>query len=124
MKRILIVDDEPYVLSGIKRQVRKMRNEWHVTFATNALQALDFLAIKPVDVVVTDIRMPGMNGVELILKIHESYPNTLPIVLSGQCSTSDAVSLKKAGIHFISKPCEPETLYLYIERALNTSSQT
>jgi len=122
MKRILFVDDESNVLSGIKRHVKVMQDEWHVSFATSAKQALEIIALKPVDVLVTDIRMPGMNGVELIQKVQESYPSTIPIAVSGYCSTSDAVSLLKSGIRFFSKPCDIEKLVSLIRHVLRLQS--
>lgn len=122
MKRILFVDDDSYVLSGIKRHVRKMQDEWHVSFAANAIQALEIITAKPVDVIVTDVRMPGMNGIELIHKIQETHPATIPIAVSGHCSTSDAVSLLRTGIRFFSKPCDIEKLILLIRHVLRLQS--
>jgi len=63
--RVIFVDDEPRVLEGLKRMLRPKRNEWQMTFVGSAQAALDALRAEPCEVVVTDMRMPGMNGAEL-----------------------------------------------------------
>ena len=63
MKRILFVDDEPKVLEGIQRMLRPMRHEWDMVFAQSGQEALSILAEQPADVVVSDMRMPRMDGV-------------------------------------------------------------
>ena len=89
-------------------------------FANSALDALLIMSDRKVDVVVTDIRMPEMGGEELIQQIHQAYPKTIAIALSGQCSTSESVKIRKAGVKFLSKPCPPEKLAAYINGDLNS----
>jgi CheY-like chemotaxis protein len=60
MKRILFVDDEISILDGLKRMLRPMRTEWEMSFAPGGESALELLASSPIDVIVTDMRMPGM----------------------------------------------------------------
>ena len=110
MHRILFVDDEPKILTGLRRMLRNMRNEWEMEFAEGGFQALDLLKASPFDVVVSDARMPGMEGPELLDRIRMEYPATARLILSGQCSR-DAV-LRCVGVthQFLSKPCEAETL--------------
>jgi HD-like signal output (HDOD) protein/ActR/RegA family two-component response regulator len=122
MTHLLFVDDEPNVLSGLKRTLRPHRDEWVMTFALGGERALEVLAQEPVDVIVTDVRMPEMDGVELLRVVRDRYPATVRIVLSGQVDTGAAMSLSLLAHQFLSKPCEPETLLGALKRA--TASET
>ena len=82
-KRILFVDDERNILQGLQDLLRKQRKEWDMAFALGSQAALDELAQAPFDVVVSDMRMPGMDGAELLARIKEQYPSVARIVLSG-----------------------------------------
>ena len=64
--RVIFVDDEPRVLEGLKRMLRPKRNEWNMKFVGSAQAALESLKDEPCEVVVTDMRMPGMSGAELL----------------------------------------------------------
>ena len=83
MRRILFVDDETSILDGLKRMLRPMRAEWDMAFATGGETALSMLGAAPFDVIVTDMRMPGMDGASLLEVVREKYPNMLRIILSG-----------------------------------------
>ncbi|MGA2228990.1 MAG: response regulator, partial [Syntrophobacteraceae bacterium] len=84
MKRhILFVDDEPVLLDGLKRMLHGMRDRWEMIFAASAEAALEILKSKPADVVVTDVRMPGMDGVQLLSLVRDLYPQIVRIILSG-----------------------------------------
>ena len=76
--RVIFVDDEPRVLEGLKRMLRPKRNEWQMTFVGSAQAALDALKAEPCEVVVTDMRMPGMNGAELLEVVQREYPGHHP----------------------------------------------
>ncbi|QDU59925.1 Hydrogenase transcriptional regulatory protein hupR1 [Planctomycetes bacterium Pan216] len=117
MKRILFVDDEPNILTGLRRALRGYRHEWAMDFAVGGEEALRRLAEQPVDVVVTDMRMPGMDGAQLLKRIAASHPNVVRIMLSGQ---SDQEGIQQSVIRthqYFSKPCEPNELYRAIERS-------
>src|SRR5208337_5359055 len=83
-KRILFVDDEQSVLDGLEDLLVRYRHRWEMVFVTGAAAALDQMRKKPFDVIVTDIRMPGMDGAALLRLVSEKYPGTVRIVLSGQ----------------------------------------
>jgi DNA-binding NtrC family response regulator len=91
--RILFVDDEPHLLDGLRRALRPIRREWNTAFAGGGEEALVVLAREPFDVIVTDMRMPGMDGAALLHEVVERYPNMLRLVLSGQ---SDLESVAKS----------------------------
>ncbi len=74
--RVLFVDDEPRVLAALQRMLQGRRPGWALRFAGGGAQALDLLADQPVDVVVSDLRMPGMDGAELLAAVREGPGDT------------------------------------------------
>ncbi len=117
MKRILFVDDDPNVLEGLRGLLRKQRKEWHMTFAGGGEQALAELAAGPYDVVVTDMRMPGVDGAALLQRVLQDQPQTVRIVLSGQTEQEVTRQLVYVAHQFISKPFDGRELHKMIERA-------
>jgi len=122
MKRVLFVDDEPAVLDGIRRVVKSKDNEWEVAFAPDGNAALTLIEATPFDVVVSDIRVPGMDGPELLKKVCERHPGVVRIVLSAHAEMSDALRAAPVAHQFLAKPCEPDTLRIAIERATSLSA--
>jgi HD-like signal output (HDOD) protein/CheY-like chemotaxis protein len=115
--RVLFVDDEPRVLEGLKRMLRPKRNEWQMTFVGSAQAALDALKSEPCEVVVTDMRMPGMSGAELLEVVQREYPDTIRLILSGQAETESVMKALGVSHQFLSKPCDAEILQGTIARA-------
>ena len=115
--RVIFVDDEPRVLEGLKRMLRPKRNEWQMTFVGSAQAALDALKAEPCEVVVTDMRMPGMNGAELLEVVQREYPDTIRLILSGQAETESVMKALGVSHQFLSKPCDAEILQGTISRA-------
>jgi len=109
-KKILFVDDEPNILQGLKRMLRGMRREWEMTFAEGGRKALDLLGKKFFDVVVSDIRMPGLDGVELLTETMKRYPNIIRIALSGELEPGLMMKAVRASHQFLLKPCEAAVL--------------
>jgi CheY-like chemotaxis protein len=108
--RVLFVDDEPYVLDSVRRQLRK---SCEVLTATSGLEALALLRdTGPVALVVSDMRMPGMNGAELLTRIHSEYPDTVRMILSGQADLESTISAINDGniFRFLTKPCHEDAL--------------
>ncbi len=115
-KRILFVDDEPNILAGLRRIMRPLRKEWEMAFANNGHEALAILSVRPFDVVVSDMRMPGMNGVELLKEVRKHHPETVCIALSGE-SAKESVLNYVGPIHqYLPKPCDPELLRFSLSR--------
>ena len=108
--RVIFVDDEPRVLEGLQRMLRPKRNEWDMTFVGSAQAALDALKAEPCEVVVTDMRMPGMNGAELLEVVQREYPDTIRLILSGQAETESVMKALGVSHQFLSKPCDAEIL--------------
>ena len=116
-RRILFVDDEKKILEALHRMLRGMRNEWEMRFAEGGSEALALFAKESFDVVVTDMRMPKMDGAELLSEIIKGYPNVVRIILSGH--SDEELILKSVGPahQYLSKPCDTETLKHTISRA-------
>ena len=116
MKRILFVDDEPRILDGLQRMLRSRRNEWETEFAVGGGQALVRMAAAPFDVIVTDMRMPEMDGAELLQIVHDRYPSTIRIILSGQTDTEATLRTLGLAHQFLLKPCDQAVLAEVIDR--------
>lgn len=115
--RILFVDDEPQILQGLARMLRPTRHEWDVAFAASGAEALAMLDTEPFDVVVSDMRMPGMSGTEMLTTIAAAHPATVRLVLSGQAGERELMQAVNAAHQYIAKPCEPDRLKAAIGRA-------
>ena len=98
------------VLRGLRRMLHSMRKDWEMQFAGGAEEALAFLAANPFDVIVSDMRMPKMNGAELLNEVKKRYPKTIRIIFSG-FADQELVMRCVGGTHqYITKPCEANTL--------------
>ena len=117
MKNLLFVDDEPRVLQGLERQLRWARREWNMSFFDGGAKALEFMAGNPVDVVVTDMMMPGMDGALFLSEVVKRHSNTVRIVLSGHAGRESVMRLVGPAHQYLSKPCDPEELRNAIARA-------
>lgn len=116
-KRILFVDDEDMVLQGLRRMLRPLREEWEMDFAESGAKALELMAVQPFDVVVSDMRMPGMSGAQLLNEVMAHHPKTVRLILSGQAEKDLIMKCVGATHQFLAKPCEPEALKATIARA-------
>lgn len=115
--RILLVDDEEQVLRGVSRMIECEIDEWEVETALSGQEALEMLDEEPYDVVVSDMRMPGMDGAELLSLVEKRYPNVFRVVLSGQADRETVLSAVKPMHQYLSKPCDLEVLISIIKRA-------
>lgn len=117
-RRILFVDDEPNLLMGLQRSMRPMLAVWDMEFVPSGEEALRRIALQPFDAVVTDMRMPGMSGAELLNRILEQSPQTVRIILSGESSRESMIRSIAPAHQFLSKPCDPQQLKSVLERTL------
>ena len=115
--RVLFVDDQPNVLDGLRRMLRGLRNEWEIQFAESGDEALALMAKSPFDVVVSDMRMPGMDGSQLLSEAMTRYPGTVRIILSGQADQASVLRAVTPAHQYLSKPCDAETLKATVARA-------
>jgi HD-like signal output (HDOD) protein len=119
MKRILFVDDDPNVLSGLQRMLRPRRTEWEMAFAPGPEAALTALSESPFDVIVSDMRMPGMDGAMLLARVQAEHPEIVRIVLSGHTELEAAMRAVPVAHQFLCKPCDADILKAVIERAFD-----
>jgi len=117
VRRVLFVDDELRILEAMRRMLRIQRNEWEMSFALGADAALALMEASPFDVIVSDLRMPGIDGAKLLAQVRELYPQVVRIVLSGQTELHTALRVVPVAHQFLAKPCDTGTLRVAIERA-------
>jgi HD-like signal output (HDOD) protein len=116
-RRILFVDDEPGILDGLRAVLRSMRREWEMVFALGGQTALEQLKNATFDVVVTDMRMPVVDGAEVLRQTKEIQPRAVRIVLSGETDADTALKTVFTAHQFMAKPCDCETLRGVVHRA-------
>ncbi|MBA3397855.1 MAG: response regulator [Deltaproteobacteria bacterium] len=112
--RILFVDDDPGILSGLQNVLHRERRRWHMTFALGGEAALAEIRANRFDVVVSDMRMPVIDGAALFGTLRREAPETFRIMLSG----SDCEAAMDDIHTLLPKPCSAATLREAIERAL------
>jgi putative nucleotidyltransferase with HDIG domain len=122
MKRIVFVDDEPRVLDALQRMLRPCRKEWEMEFAGDGESALALMAAAPFDVIVTDMRMPSMDGAALLQLVRERFPGVIRIILSGYFDKDAALRSVPVAHQFLAKPCDPGQLRAAIECCCNLYS--
>lgn len=107
---LLVVDDEPHILSAIRRAL--YWDGFQIMTANSGRQALDFLACYPVRVILSDVRMPEMNGIELLCKVKGLHPETVRMILTGHADLSSVVdSVNEGSVYkFLTKPWKDEHL--------------
>jgi DNA-binding NtrC family response regulator len=105
MLEVLFVDDEPLVLEALRALLRGRRREWNMRFVRGGKDALDELALQPVDAVVSDLRMPDMDGYALLDEVSRRAADAIRIILSGDVGDmpADMVDVVHA---VLSKPCD------------------
>ncbi len=117
MMRVLFVDDEQSVLDGLRRSLRRHCGEWETEFALGGDEAIALMEIDSPDVLVSDMRMPGMDGAQLLKIAQERWPSTIRFLLSGQANSEAIMRATLVAHQFISKPCGGEFLRATIKRA-------
>ena len=115
--RVLFVDDEPNILSGLRRILRGQRNEWDMSFVESGQLAIETFVENPCDVIVSDMKMPGMNGAELLSQIQEKFPATIRIALSGETDSNMIYRCVQHAHQYLAKPCDAEALVSAVQRA-------
>jgi putative nucleotidyltransferase with HDIG domain len=122
MTRIIFVDDDIRILEGLQRMLRPQRHIWEMAFAPSGPAALQMMEAAPFDVIVSDMRMPGMDGAALLKAVRDKHPSVLRIILSGYTELEAALSAVPVAHQFLVKPCDQDTLQTAIERATSLNS--
>lgn len=119
MKRILFVNEDVNILSGLRRGLYSTRHEWHLEFVRTAEDGLRLIADTPVDVVVTDVQMSGMDGLQFLRHAKKACPQAVRIVLAGH-TEQDQLARSFRSMHlFFSKPCDVQMLRRRIRHILS-----
>lgn len=105
---VLFVDDEPNILRAMRRHLRPYRHEWDMHFAEGGNQAIDIMGANAVDVVVTDMRMPEVDGAQLLEWISQHQPEVMRFVLSGEAQLEEIYRIVGRSHRFLAKPCAPD----------------
>ena len=115
--RVLVVEDEAYVRDSLVEVLRARR--FDVSAAGSVADALAHLGRVPVDVVLSDLRMPGADGLELVRRMQTAAPDVPVVMLTGHGNVASAVECLKAGASdYILKPADPDALEVALDRAL------
>ncbi len=118
-KKILFVDDEVQVLNGIRRLMFALEDNWETDFAISGEEAVTKLAQEHYDIIVSDMRMPGMSGNDLLRHVSEKYPHMVRIILSGQSDQDMILKTVQPTHQFLTKPCDSATLREILNRSLS-----
>ncbi len=115
---LLLVDDEPNILSALGRLFRPQGYQLHT--ASNGADALEILEKAPVDLVISDMRMPGMSGAELLEQVANRWPHTVRVLLTGYSDVSSTIAAINQGqiFRYIAKPWEDSDLRLTVSQGL------
>lgn len=115
--KVLFVDDEPEVLSGLKRMLHGHRSEITTFVANDGPGALDLLENNDIEIIVSDMRMPKMDGAQLLEEVRSRHPKIIRIILSGHADKSNTIKSVKPAHQFLAKPVNQRTLLDVLMRA-------
>ncbi|BCJ49551.1 two-component system response regulator [Actinoplanes sp. NBRC 14428] len=118
---VVFVDDEPRILSGLRRMLRTHRDQWDMSFVEGGQAALETLHSRHCDVIVTDYRMPGMDGAELLERVRTEFPAMARVILSGQTNEDNLLKIMVLAHEFINKPSSPDQIIAAVERLISFS---
>jgi HD-like signal output (HDOD) protein len=119
VKNIVFVDDERELLDGLRARLYKHRNSWNMQFVESGEAALKIFEKEHVDLIVSDVRMPGMDGGQLLTAVKQKWPEAIRIIVSGYSDPTQAVRLTSLAHQYLAKPCEDRQVENVIERCFN-----
>lgn len=118
-RRVMFVDDDERLLDGLERMLFEYADDWELSFVSSATEALEKIAVDGMDVVITDMRMPGMGGAELLSRLQSEFPAVARIVLSGQAEAEAVTRALMVAHTFLTKPCKAAALVATVQHALD-----
>lgn len=120
-KRVLIVDDEPSALAILERSIDQ--KEYEMVKAYSGEHALELFCEKPFPVVVTDVAMPGISGIDLLVELRKREPDVLVLIMTAYADLTSSINAIRSGAYdYIVKPCKPEFIIKALERAFEKLS--
>ena len=115
--RILIVDDELNICRSCTKVLAKL--DYEVEYVLNGYDALKMMDADPFDIIITDLKMSSLGGMEVLRRVKDAYPDTLVIVITGYASVSSAVEVMKMGaLDYLPKPFTPDELRAIVRQAV------
>ncbi|MBT4701283.1 MAG: HDOD domain-containing protein [Rhodospirillaceae bacterium] len=117
--RILFIDDESNILSGLRRMLRHMRGDWDMIFVDSGEKAIELMQDNSFDVFVSDMRMPGMDGATLLNEVRRRQPSAVRIILSGYAKEEAVLRTVGPAHQYLTKPCDAAVVIDTISRALS-----
>jgi HD-like signal output (HDOD) protein len=118
MTQILFVDDRQEVLDGLRTMLHRRRNDWRMQFVNSGAAAIAELEKQPYDIICSDMRMPSMDGAQLLTIVAERWPEAVRIILSGHAAPEQTIRLVPIAHQYLSKPCEAKQIEATFERCL------
>ncbi len=116
MKKILVIDDEAIVRISCKRALSS--EDYEVKSASSGKEALELLEKEPFTLILLDLKMPDMDGIEVLKKVKDTWPKTKVIMITGYSTVDTAVkALKLGALNYIEKPFTPDTLLTAVKEA-------
>ncbi|MCS6761100.1 MAG: response regulator [Candidatus Devosia symbiotica] len=112
------------MLAGLKRSTRTYASQWEMLFCASGAEALQIIESSNVNVLVTDMRMPGMDGAELIEAVSIQWPGLYRFALSGEADTALSARIVGLSHRFFSKRCALEVIHQSIQRPLNLVAES
>ncbi len=121
--RIFFVDDDPMLLASTRRQLRRKLADCELLFFEKATDALEAMASAPAQVVLSDLRMPEMDGAEFLAKVAEQYPETIRLAWTGQSEIDQLNQVFETAHQIFSKPCPTDSLLEKVTNATKAANQ-
>ena len=118
LKQVLFVDDEPAVLDGLRLRLHRFGGRWGMHFVDSGDAAIEELERSAYDMIIADVRMPGMDGIELLQTVCERWPHMIRVALSGYVGEKQVVRLVPFAHQYLNKPCPSPQLEEIIARSL------
>lgn len=119
MLSVFFIDDDENLINGLKRSMRVKNNEWEMVFFTSAKEAVAILGERCPDVIVSDYKMPGMDGMEFMEIVKNEFPDVKRIILSGHYEFEGNNKLDDVVDLVLPKPCESTELIENINKLVN-----
>src|SRR5579862_128406 len=107
MQRILFVDDDSHILDELRRTLSPLEHEWEMAFAHGGEAAITLLDAAPFEVLVSDLKMPGIDGATLLRLARDKHPDILRIILSEPADLEASFRTVPVAHQFLRKPCDP-----------------
>ena len=115
-RKILFVDDDQNILDSFRTMLHSKRKEWKCSYVNSGAEGLKLIEQEPFDVVIADMRMPGIDGADFLKKVADIQPGTVRMILSGYSEMQALLKSVKYAHQFLSKPCSSEIIINAIRR--------